>query len=76
MYYVILNITSKQLIAKYFDFFTQINLSKILTMQLEIGENVKVRIEYLYRSDPPLDGTVGLLGATPKISPSSCPLWE
>ena len=33
-------------------------------MQLEISENVKVRIEYLYMSDPPLGGTVGLLGET------------
>ena len=39
-------------------FFTKINLSKILTMQPKIGENVKVRIEYLYRSDPPLEGAV------------------
>ena len=34
-------------------------------MQLEMGQNVKVRIEYLYSSDPPLDGAVGLIGATP-----------
>ena len=28
------------------------------------GKNGKVRIEYLYRSDLPLDGAVGLLGET------------
>ena len=33
-------------------------------MQLEMGQNGKVRIEYLYGSDPSLEGAVGLLGET------------